>query len=488
MSPSIPRYLIKICLLGAFLRFLYILLVPTVPTNDFAYYELAAKSILHQGSYSVYGLPDGNFPPGTSLFIALVYLLSFSENIFWVKLVQAALSVADIALLFFISKKVFGERSAKYAALLFALYPASIMFNSVLASENIFLFFSLCLLLLVVRMDNPGNDTKGPAKLFAVGLLLGLSTLTRSIAVLLPIPILIILLLKSDVHAKPDQKKGLMIILVCLIGISMILVPWGLRNYLLFNRFSVASWNSGSNFYMGNNANATGRFMSMQEHAVRIVSANNISRINSRLLNQYEIDDIFWRDGLDYAINNPGKTIINSIKKIAYLFSGTDELVSWSITGMEGERVLDDPALRKSIADNAPFILAFGNGYFFLILFLGLIGLPYIIKDACDRKDLDVLLLLLYVGYFVLLVGLTVSSQRYNFNIMPIFIMFSGYAVNRVIRNKKPIIEVEDAVQRPVGGREGAGKTPGKIRGRRRHSPGHTPGRSSHRLPHRKSP
>ena len=185
---ALPGYLIKICLLGALLRLLFILIIPTVPTNDFAYYELAAKSILHQGSYSVYGLPDGNFPPGTSLFIALVYLLSFSENTFFVKLVQVFLSVADILLLYYITQKVFGTRSAKYAALLFALYPGSIMFNSVLASENIFIFFNLCMILLIARMDKPGTDTKSLAGIFAIGLLLGLSVLTRSIAILLPAP------------------------------------------------------------------------------------------------------------------------------------------------------------------------------------------------------------------------------------------------------------------------------------------------------------
>lgn len=487
MSSGLPGYLIKICLLGALLRLLFILVVPTVPTNDFAYYELAAKSILHQGSYSVYGLPDGNFPPGTSIFIALIYIVSFSENVFYVKLVQAVLGVAEIILIFFIAEKVFGTRSAKYAALLFALYPGSIIFNSVLASENISLFFNLLLLLLVIRMDKPGTDRKGLLKLFAVGLLLGLSILARSVAILLPVLVLLIILLKSAGRAHIDLKKGLTIILVCLIGTSVVLVPWGLRNYLLFNRFSVTSWNSGSNFYMGNNENATGGFMDVQEHGVAIVSQNNISRISSRMLNQYEIDDIFWRDGLNYAVSNPGKTFISSVKKIVYLFSGEDELVVWSISGKEGERVIDDPSLRKTFTEMAPGILLALNVYFFFILLLGLAGLPYIIKEAYQKKDYNVFLLLLYVGYFVLIVGLTVSSQRYHFNIMPIFIILSGYTLGHVIRNKKPIIKEKHVVQRPFVGGKGIDKAPRKVHGRRRHSAGHTPRGSAHRLSDSKS-
>jgi 4-amino-4-deoxy-L-arabinose transferase-like glycosyltransferase len=485
---ALPGYLIKICLLGALLRFLFILVIPTVPTNDFAYYELAAKSILHSASYSVWGLPDGNFPPGTSLFIASVYLFSFSENIFYVKLAQAVLSVADVLLIYFIAEKVFDTRSAKYAALLFALYPASILFNSVLASENIFLFFNLCLLLLVVRMDKPGTDAKGLAGIFAAGLLLGLSIMTRSIALLLPLPVLAIILLKSAGKANLDLKKGLAIILVCLIGTSVVLVPWGMRNYLLFNRFSVTSWNSGYNFYMGNHENATGRFMSVQEKGEALVLQNNISRINSRMLNQYEIDDLFWRDGFTYAVKNPDKTFIISLKKAFFLFSGEDELVWWSISGKEGDQVIDDPALRKTLGDMTPDILLVTNGFLFFILFLCLAGLPFIIRDIYENKNYNALLLLLYAGYFVAIVSVTVSSQRYHFNIVPIFIIFSGYAMGHVIRNKKPLIEEDHAVQRPLIGREGADKTPGKVPGTGRNSSGHTSRRGARRLPGSKSP
>jgi len=271
-------------------------------------------------------------------------------------------------------------------------------------------------------------------------------------------------------------------------GTSVVLVPWGIRNYTIFHRFSVTSWNSGSNFYMGNNENASGTFMDLQEHGVYIVSHNNISRISSRMLNQYEIDDIFWRDGMDYAIHNPDKTFVNSIKKVVYLFGGEDELVVWSISGEEGEQVIDDPQLRKTIADLTPIILAITNGYFLIILLLGLLGLPYILKEAYNTKDYNILLLVLYVAYFVLIISLTVSAQRHHFNIMPIVIIFSGYTLGCVIRNKKPIIMEEHAVQRPFVGGEGADKTPGKIRGRRRHSVGNTPRRSAHRLPDSKSP
>jgi len=107
-------------------------------------------------------------------FLALLPYLAFGPTYLALKLVPAALGLAALVTLFFLLRRVSGERAATLGALFFALAPTTLSKYSLLASGNHFenLFFTLFTLLAFVRLHALGRTA---ARLAAAGFAAGFS-------------------------------------------------------------------------------------------------------------------------------------------------------------------------------------------------------------------------------------------------------------------------------------------------------------------------
>jgi hypothetical protein len=93
------------------------------------------------------------------------------------------------------------------------------------------------------------------AQLFAAGLMLSYATMTRGITLIFPLVLLLVWL--PYLHSK---KRALLQTLVVFAGISVLIVPWSIRNSLAFDTIVGPSTNLGDDLCIGNYLGAQGAF------------------------------------------------------------------------------------------------------------------------------------------------------------------------------------------------------------------------------------
>jgi 4-amino-4-deoxy-L-arabinose transferase-like glycosyltransferase len=159
--------------------------------------------------------------------LAPLYFI-FGHSILAVQLFQILLSALIAVLIYYLAKKYFSKTIALLAVLFFALYPPLIAYSSEVLTEIPFTFLLLLTVLLTIKAKE-----KQSLWLFALaGILCGLATLTRFIALFLPFALFFFFAVV--IHS---WKKSLKYALIMAVACFAVIAPWILRNYLIFHTF-----------------------------------------------------------------------------------------------------------------------------------------------------------------------------------------------------------------------------------------------------------
>lgn len=410
------KFLVICMVVGLALRLLHIILVPTQPVSDFKFYDDAAINLLRFRVYGFEHTPTAVFPPGTSLFLAGIYTV-FGYNIVYAKITQAILSVLSIALVHRIASTIFADaKVANLATLLLTFMPSHIAFTSVLASENFFTFLNMILLycLVVPRYHTPFLH-------FLNGAASGVAALVRPTGLLLPFLPLMGIALRREL--KYNRRRIFIYILTCMLGFFLVIGPWGLRNYLVFGHFALGSSSGGIDLWMGNNERATGRWIDMKP-TIKSRFSDVVSRGD-----EFNRDKLYYGEAFKFILENPGMFARLALRKVVILFSGDTECIWWSITG---ENVITSKELIGKFESLLPLIAAVYDTYFYMILSLALLAVPYMVKRSLGRSWGEIVLLF-YVSYFTLIHAVFISGQRFHFNIVPPLTILAAFTLKKAL-------------------------------------------------------
>jgi hypothetical protein len=200
------------------------------PVHGDGYPEIA-QSILSGNGFSVAPLRLNWFKtPGYPLFIAAVWsVVPIAARYVALLVAQVALSVATCGLLFAIANAVFGRRAAVAGAILFALSPSNIMFCSLIVPETLQLFWIALAALLSLQLYRSARLTTA----IGVGLIWGAAGLTRPEATFL----LAFLLLPALVARHERVLARLSACATAILAKIGVMVPWVVRNYLVYGTF-----------------------------------------------------------------------------------------------------------------------------------------------------------------------------------------------------------------------------------------------------------
>jgi 4-amino-4-deoxy-L-arabinose transferase-like glycosyltransferase len=369
------------------LRLLFVIVLP-LAAGDSPSYDSYALGLLNGLGFST----NLNRPPLYPGFLAGIYFF-FGHNFLAVRIVQAFLDSVTCLFVFFIGKRVFGDkRPALLGGLLAAVSPSLIASTSYILTETLTAFLVTASVLLLLKAQ---AESKKKGWLLS-GVVLGLATLTRPVTILFPFFLLAGFLIFS--HRK---ARGAFFAAVFCLGMALPILPWTARNALVFHRFIPVSIGSGLQLWVGSYLPWDGDYnwkdLSDSEELVKG-------------LPQIEADRKFFAEGIKNIKQHPASYALLCVKKISRLWL--------QVPG--GKQVLDTRPAAK--------ILIFTFQYFLLLLLL--FGAFSAWRDRNVRACIPVLM----IFYFTFVHLFLLAIPRYHVPVLPLVAAVAGGS----LKNRRP--------------------------------------------------
>lgn len=304
-------------------------------------------------------------------------------------IIQSVFSSLIVIPLYLIGKKLFNPRVGVITALLWVFYPSSIDYSIkfVWSSSLTALGISLIILLFLNLSEKPLSTINS----IFCGLVVGLTALSDPV-ILIFIPFAALWLLW---RSKNNMKSAIIHMFLLGVASAVLLTPWIIRNYRIFNQFVPIKSTFGVNLWQGNfgpNINQPTAGVGFWNVVEKVFTEKEVSYLLS--LNEVERANFFRDKAIDFIIDSPEVFTKYTFQRI-YLF--------WRL---------------NVLPFKATFLLPF-----YLIVLIGMI--------TSKRRWPDSILLLLLFATFPIPYYLTIAdTHRYRFPIEGLLLVFAAYTVS----------------------------------------------------------
>lgn len=384
----------KLLGLALLLRVVWVLLIPVIPVSDSHAYNIFALNIFEHGTFGwTAEEPHAFWPVGTSAFYALLYTI-FGVTFWPIVVFNLLFTLGGIFFTMKVAQHFFNNTTAFFCGLILALWPTSVMFSSVLASELPFIFLTLGTLYFWI------HPTLSPvAKCVLMGVLTGLAIYVRPLAILLPF----IYGYSLWLYAGGFRKNLIMAISTVVIACLMV-APWSYRNYQLYGEVVIMSTNGGITLWMGNHEGTNGGYAPIPE--------------DTKDLTDHERAKVLGDRAKQYIKDEPVEFIRRTLWKAYRLHSYETIGVTWNEKGLQ-ERLGNWSILPlKAMTQVAwlAFVALTFVGFFFLFRqtsFILFFSHPMILPWL----------------YYTTVHAIIVSQDRYHIPMVPYMAVMAGYAV-----------------------------------------------------------
>lgn len=234
--------LFLLVLLGVALRIYCVLSIDLSPELDFKrYYEVATNLVAGHGM-TISGAPYVAQPPLYPLLLGGWYSL-LESNVMTGKALNILLST--LGLIFWawlVVRSRFPAWMQLASLLIISVHPAMVAYVVVLGTETLSVF--LCIILLGAGL------LQGRARWLLMALICGLAILNRPQLIVVPLLVGTVILLFPRLRTRFWRGASVLIIIPFLV-----VTPWAIRNFLIFDAFVPVSANSGYVLMVNNNSN-----------------------------------------------------------------------------------------------------------------------------------------------------------------------------------------------------------------------------------------
>lgn len=366
--------------------------------QDQVSYNALAKSLLAGQGYSFpvnwYPFTAAHTPTAHwsflyPLYLAAVYgVVGFHPLV--ARIIQAVIAgLLSTLLVYHLGKKLFGETVGLVAGGLVAVYAYLIYHDAALMTEPFFILGILAMFALALRIADGGGRLRDWAWL---GLVLGATALLRQ-TILLWLPFLLAWLVWS--LRKRTNWWGIGVLLVCM---GALILPWTIRNYIVYKAFLPLNSNAGFALYSANHPHHGTHFI--QDYVAPLPAD-----LVGQGLNEAQWNSALTLRGLQFVLQDPQRYILLSLDRIHvffnFSFSSDSDLLS-----------------------NLMRVLSFG-----LYLPFFLLGL-FFSRQHWKQASL----IYLFVVIFSLMHILTWASVRYRLPIDAVLMPFAALAVVNLAR------------------------------------------------------
>lgn len=407
---------------AAVLRFAWIALVPTIPTNDFLEYHELAIRLAETGRFiTADGDPTAFRPPGYPALLAVFYAML--GPLLWIgKLLNVAMGAAIPVLTWRLLAEAAGERVGRLAGVLVALFPSMIGFTSLhsteipstLATLAMFLLASRGLTRLQAKDEAASVDSPKRAYGFAIsaGVLLAIACAIRPTIALFPAALGLVAV------ARVGLRHAIPFMLVFALAMAPPFVAWGMRNARELGAFVPLSTNGGVNLYFGNNAITNGTGLEMLDP--KNDATSGITDEAERNARGMELGLAYWRE-------HTGALPSLFARKIMWLV-GTDGV--WTRWTMISAEPRSPEGVRRVLAAVSTF------AWWGLLILAMLEWMIFRVRkqsrEFCEPMGEA------FVLYTLVMTALLIGQERYHFPLIP---AVCGGAATLIARLTAPRIE-----------------------------------------------
>lgn len=392
-------------------RFTWIYIVQTQPFSDFLHmhnYGVNASKGDFKGFVDFYAVFP--FKIGFGLILAGLYKL-FGTSLLVAKLFNVALSAILVFIIYAGGRMLYSEKAGRIAAILCALWPAQIMYTSVIAAEHLFLVLftaSVVLILKFIKKYTFKNYevNNGNFLLIAAAILTAFAQLIRPMAmILLPVFAVFVLLYKRY-RSNMLNSIGLCIKSIILFTAVYFLVI-NLVNLPIQKASGVDVTKSGSGFNLmiGTNSKSDGMF---NYEDFKIIEKNN-----------YDFDKVHQEAkqiAIDRIKSDPEQLIKLVIRKYEIMWGDENFGYYWSTISAQNSEY-------ENIIKSHPRVFyAVSQAFYILIVLMALGSCLY----ALSERRYDVLVILMIFGGIVVSYTLLEVQSRYHLPVMPLLILFGA--------------------------------------------------------------
>lgn len=355
--------------------------------NDDVKYIRSGLTLIREGKliYRSKSFSTVYIMPGLPFVLAAFFnFFQVSKGILAFRILQAILQGISAYLIFLIAREVFDEKVAIVAMIIDVLYLPEYFVSQIILTECIFKFLFLLSIYFAIKGLN-----KWDLKSYILsGLFWSLSLYFKPVVALFPL-VIVLIWIKIKVSFKTQAK---VVIVVTAIFIA-IMMPWWIRNFILYDSFIPFTKSSGNPMLQATYIN----YDQSIDHIEYEVGENEIENDELELkltrerffsqLNKFKWEYVYW-----YLI-----------KKNLYLFS---KPFYW-------KEVFEIPLKSVKVVHN--FIL--------LTAFLGMFF---------SKRNILSYFLISTIIYFVIIYIPYYTFSRYGYPLMPIFMMFSSFFLQKI--------------------------------------------------------
>jgi len=387
------RALWAIVALALALRLLYVLALAPEGFHgpDAPLYDRIAWRLITEGRYvaedHLGGMSYATRPVLFPFVLAGIYAV-FGRGFLAVRLFHCLLGALTCGVTYSLGREIGGRRTGAFAGIGAALFPQLIYYCGTLTTETLCVFLTTCGIYLAMRAY---RREAGLWWWAAAGAMLGLAGLTRS-AMLGLVPVVCLWLV---VVAK-RRRAALARAALMAAAAAAVISPWVIRNYAVLGEFVPATTEGGYTFWVTSNPKATG--------GGHCFLPDNMAPFFG--LNEVEADRLFYRMGLRFARENPGRFVQLLGAKFVRFWR------PWPHA--------DEVGIGVAIVGGVSFVP---------VLLLAAAGVAL----AWDRRR-ELSLLYVQIGYTTVVYCVYMAVTRYRAPLMPALLVLASMAAVRITR------------------------------------------------------
>ncbi len=402
-------FIVLLILVAVVPRLVWNWYIQTQPFSDFLHlYNYGVNA--SQGDFKGFADFYAVFPFKIGFGMILAGLFSiFGSGLWTIKIFNILLSLALVLIIYAGGKMLYGEKAGRVASLLCALWPAQIMYTSVIASEHVFLvlFTGAVLLTLyfIKKYTYKNHDFwNGNLMVLGAGLITGLAQLIRPMAmIMLPVFAVFILLYKryradNFISFALCIKSIVLFVAVYFAVVNLINLPVQKATGV-----DITKSDSGFNLMIGTNSKADGMF---NNEDFSLIEKHNFDFEKV----QKEAKDIAF----SRIKSDPVGFAKLALRKFEIQWGNENYGYYWSTISSQ------DSKAENAVKSHPRIFYAVSQLFYILIILMAVCTCFYTLKEK--RYD-SLIILMIFGGLLLSYIFLEVQS-RYHMPVIPLLIVF----------------------------------------------------------------